>query len=241
MLSLRDRTQNQLTQFHARTLSIFKWLNGGRGDDTDLRIISNPVLLPLLRSETKLWLSELLIYKAVFVSSLFFFIYLNMLISELFTSWGVIWAFHRHLCIYYISTNFSTYVSLIMGLCILLRVLSRIVSKTVLRNECWRCFLFILFIPTCFGLSDCHPQVNRTFKEVAIPAQRIRRDKEYKIKTSWAFVAEDGFTDKPYVSLFVLMTVLVQEADLQMTLCVSVGSRLSKCECLCFTSLWRCC
>jgi hypothetical protein len=34
--------------------------------------------------------------------------------------------------------------SVIMGLCVLLRVLSRIVSKTALRNEYSRCFYFIL-------------------------------------------------------------------------------------------------
>jgi hypothetical protein len=50
----------------------------------------------------------------------------------------------------------------IMGLCILLRVLSGFVSKAALRNECSRCLYFILFIATCFGLSDGHPQMNRT-------------------------------------------------------------------------------
>jgi membrane protein CcdC involved in cytochrome C biogenesis len=49
----------------------------------------------------------------------------------------------------------------IMGLCILLRVLSKFVSKTVLRDKCSRCFYILLFIATCLGLSDGHPQANR--------------------------------------------------------------------------------
>jgi hypothetical protein len=62
-----------------------------------------------------------------------------------------------------------------MGLCILLRVLSRSVSKTVLRNKCSRCFYFILFIATCFGLYDGHPQVNCTkYENKLLFLQRIR-------------------------------------------------------------------